>query len=204
MLLASREHRSIALEADARHLFTDVWTSAGVVAGLLAVQATARRASTGDSRRWVVLLLQASDATLEKRGAPIGKGDSAVVIAAGPSLHRKPYAKRIKETGYEGAIVTTHSDGQQALDQLRATPHAFDIVLMDVQMPEMDGVSATRAIRQREAATGRARTPIIAVTANAMLHQVAAYRNAGVNAVVSKPINVATFASSVRASLPAA
>ncbi len=43
------------------------------------------------------------------RGAPIGKGDSAVVIAAGPSLHRKPYAKRIKETGYEGAIVTTDS-----------------------------------------------------------------------------------------------
>jgi CheY-like chemotaxis protein len=67
---------------------------------------------------------------------------------------------------------------------------------MDVQMPVMDGPAATRRIREREAQLGRPMTPIIAVTANAMIHQIANYRAAGMNEVVSKPINVeALFAA---------
>ena len=65
----------------------------------------------------------------------------------------------------------------------------WDIVLMDIQMPEMNGVDAARAIRLREAETGRARTPIIAVTANAMTHQVAEYGAAGMDGVVPKPVD---------------
>ena len=65
----------------------------------------------------------------------------------------------------------------------------WDVVLMDIQMPEMDGLSATRAIRAREAETGRSRTPIIAVTANAMTHQVREYEAAGMDDVVSKPLD---------------
>jgi CheY-like chemotaxis protein len=65
----------------------------------------------------------------------------------------------------------------------------FDIILMDVQMPEMDGMEATRAIRREEARTGRARTPIIALTANAMSHQVAEYAEVGMDAHVPKPID---------------
>jgi CheY-like chemotaxis protein len=64
----------------------------------------------------------------------------------------------------------------------------WDVVLMDIQMPVMDGVSATRAIRSREAATGRARTPILAVTANAMAHQLETYHAAGIDGVVPKPL----------------
>ena len=48
----------------------------------------------------------------------------------------------------------------------------WDLILMDVQMPVMDGPTATRCIREREADTGRRRTPIVALTANAMSHQV--------------------------------
>jgi len=66
----------------------------------------------------------------------------------------------------------------------------WDLILMDVQMPVMDGPSATRLIRAREAALGRLPTPIVALTANAMTHQVAGYLAAGMNEVISKPINV--------------
>ena len=61
---------------------------------------------------------------------------------------------------------------------------------MDIQMPEMDGATAARAIRQREVETGRARTPILALTANAMVHQVADYEAAGMDGVVAKPIEL--------------
>jgi signal transduction histidine kinase/ActR/RegA family two-component response regulator len=65
---------------------------------------------------------------------------------------------------------------------------SFDVILMDVQMPEMDGPTAARAIRAEEAAHGLARTPIVALTANAMSHQVEEYRTAGMDLHVAKPI----------------
>jgi CheY-like chemotaxis protein len=60
---------------------------------------------------------------------------------------------------------------------------------MDVQMPVMDGPSATRAIRAFEREQGRAPTPILALTANAMAHQLDEYRQSGCNGHVSKPID---------------
>ena len=68
---------------------------------------------------------------------------------------------------------------------------AWDLVLMDVQMPGVDGIAATKAIRAREVQTGRARTPIIALTANAMSHQVSQYLAAGMDGHLSKPIEIA-------------
>ena len=59
---------------------------------------------------------------------------------------------------------------------------------MDVQMPVRDGVAATRAIRDTEASSGRRRTPIVALTANAMAHHVSQYLAAGMDTHVSKPI----------------
>ncbi|MET0294232.1 MAG: ATP-binding protein, partial [Phenylobacterium sp.] len=64
----------------------------------------------------------------------------------------------------------------------------FDVILMDVQMPELDGAAATRAIRAEEAARGLPRTPIIALTANAMPYQIEEYRQAGMDAHVAKPV----------------
>ena len=67
----------------------------------------------------------------------------------------------------------------------------WDVILMDVQMPKMDGPTAARAIREQERATGRARTPIIALTANVMSHQLAEYMAAGMDGHVAKPIEAA-------------
>lgn len=79
------------------------------------------------------------------------------------------------------------SNGQEAVD--RWTQGEFDIVLMDVQMPILDGPSACREIRRLEMEQGRPRTPIIALTANAMSHQVEAYAEAGMDGHVAKPID---------------
>jgi len=64
----------------------------------------------------------------------------------------------------------------------------WDVILMDMQMPVMDGLAATRAIRARETGGGRARTPIIALTANAMTHHTSQYRQSGLDDHVPKPI----------------
>jgi CheY-like chemotaxis protein len=77
----------------------------------------------------------------------------------------------------------------------------WDAILMDVQMPVMDGPTASRFIREREAASGRARTPIIALTANVMTHQVAEYLAAGMDGHISKPIEVGKLFEALSAAL---
>ncbi|MDB5429722.1 MAG: hypothetical protein JWP35_838 [Caulobacter sp.] len=92
----------------------------------------------------------------------------------------------LQQFGIDPVIV---GNGAEAVAAWEAEP--WDLVLMDIQMPVMDGPTACHAIRAREAATGRARTPIIALTANAMSHQVADYARAGMDGVVAKPIEIA-------------
>jgi len=81
----------------------------------------------------------------------------------------------------------------------------WDVILMDVQMPVMDGPTAVATIRRLEAETGRARTPIVALTANTMAHQREQYLAGGMDAVVAKPLDIshlfATLSSVLRAGL---
>jgi CheY-like chemotaxis protein/HPt (histidine-containing phosphotransfer) domain-containing protein len=85
-----------------------------------------------------------------------------------------------------GCEVVLAADGREALAALES--QNFDLVLMDVQMPVMDGLEATRRIREREAAGGR-RTPIVALTANAMKQQIEECRANGMDDVLPKPID---------------
>jgi signal transduction histidine kinase/ActR/RegA family two-component response regulator len=87
-----------------------------------------------------------------------------------------------------GIVPVMVENGRAAVDAWRSG--AFDLILMDIQMPVLDGVEATREIRGIEAAKGLARTPILAVTANAMKHQVDGYLAAGLDAHIPKPISV--------------
>jgi CheY-like chemotaxis protein/HPt (histidine-containing phosphotransfer) domain-containing protein len=86
-----------------------------------------------------------------------------------------------------GHQVTIVSNGLEALDA--AERDSFDVVLMDVQMPVLDGLEATRRWRRRETATGR-RVPIIAVTAHGMAGDREACLAAGMDAHLSKPIGM--------------
>jgi CheY-like chemotaxis protein len=87
------------------------------------------------------------------------------------------------QIGIEPVVV---ENGQLALEAWQSG--SWDVVLMDVQMPVLDGVAATQAIRALEAERGGARTPIIALSANAMTHQISEYLAAGMDGHVAKPI----------------
>jgi signal transduction histidine kinase/CheY-like chemotaxis protein len=86
----------------------------------------------------------------------------------------------------EGHVVVTTSNGRSALERLEN--EAFDLVLMDVQMPEMDGFEATAAIRKKEEATG-AHIPIVAMTAHAMQGDKERCLAAGMDSYLSKPMS---------------
>ena len=97
--------------------------------------------------------------------------------------------------GGQGAEVIIADDGAQAVAAFEAG--TFDVVLMDMQMPVMDGLAATRAIRNQERLSGLAPTPIIALSANAMDYQIASYREAGCDDYIAKPIDLARLANAI-------
>ncbi len=98
-----------------------------------------------------------------------------------------------------GIDPTVVDNGQKAVDAWMTGD--WDVILMDVQMPELDGPGAARKIREIEAAEGRERIPIIALTANAMSHQVAEYRACGMDGFVAKPIEVGRLFAALQAVL---
>ncbi len=85
-----------------------------------------------------------------------------------------------------GHSVEVVGSGRQAVELM--SKGSFDVVLMDVEMPEMDGLEATRLIRQSESAAGR-RTPIIAMTAHAVQGCQSVCIEAGMDDYISKPVD---------------
>ncbi|WP_193771348.1 response regulator [Candidatus Magnetaquicoccus inordinatus] len=96
-------------------------------------------------------------------------------------------------------ILQTVENGAEALEQLNKNP--FDLVLMDVQMPVMDGYAATRAWRRSEKQENRERIPIIALTAHALSEDVAHSLQAGCNAHLTKPIKKKILLETIRQQL---
>lgn len=84
----------------------------------------------------------------------------------------------------EGAKVTCATNGKEAVDIYKNAPESFDIILMDIMMPEMDGYEATRMIRKMDV-----NIPIVAMTANAFMEDKMKAKKAGMNAHVSKPLD---------------
>ncbi|MDP3633595.1 ATP-binding protein [Phenylobacterium sp.] len=106
-----------------------------------------------------------------------------ILLAEDHPTNQKVVQLILQSVNVEPEIV---ENGQLALDRLRA--ERFDVVLMDMQMPELDGLSATRMLRAFEVAEGLARTPVIMLTANAMDEHIRAGREAGADQHLSKPI----------------
>jgi len=107
-----------------------------------------------------------------------------VLLAEDNPVNVKFAQKLLERAGHQ---VTVATNGKLALDQWQSTP--FDLILMDVQMPELDGLDATRAIRSREKEMDpRPHIPIIAMTANAMAGDREMCLNAGMDGYVTKPV----------------
>jgi two-component system, sensor histidine kinase len=114
--------------------------------------------------------------------------DIRVLVAEDNVTNQLVLKALLGSAGIEPAVA---NDGLEALEAWESG--AWDIILMDIQMPRMNGIVTTSTIRRREVETGRARTPIVAVTANAMTHQVAEYAAAGMDGVVAKPVDLPTL-----------
>jgi PAS domain S-box-containing protein len=109
-------------------------------------------------------------------------------------------AKRILEKC--GHAVATAMDGRQALTRL--TESEFDLILMDIQMPVMDGLEAARIIKASTDLGGNARIPIIAMTAYAMLGDKEKLLEAGMDGYLSKPVDMETLSQAIERSLAGA
>lgn len=120
-----------------------------------------------------------------------------ILLVEDHPVNQKVLAHQLREMGLQYSIA---SSGKEALDALSADD--FDLVLMDWQMPEMDGLEATRRIRRLP--SGIRRIPIIALTANANAGFREACLNAGANDYLSKPYTEAALAALLRQWLPKA
>ncbi|GMR22318.1 MAG: hypothetical protein BMS9Abin37_0658 [Acidobacteriota bacterium] len=106
-----------------------------------------------------------------------------ILVAEDNVVNRELVTRLLTREGYTVAVV---KNGQEALDALKG-PARFDLILMDVRMPELSGLEATKIIRQVEADTG-AHIPIIALTAHAMKEDRELCLDAGMDDYISKPV----------------
>lgn len=117
--------------------------------------------------------------------ALVPEGEKPYVLLAEDSpVNQKLVMTVLQKRGYK---VTLVENGLLAVQAAQA--ERFDCVLMDIQMPDMDGLEATRMIRAHEAATGQGHVPIIALTANAISGDAEKCLEAGMDFYLSKPVN---------------
>ncbi|MBV9510992.1 MAG: response regulator, partial [Caulobacteraceae bacterium] len=132
-------------------------------------------------------------ASLAPPGEPAA-GQVRILLAEDNQINTLLARTLLEKEGYDVDCV---SDGVEAVEAVRS--QAYDLILMDVQMPRMDGLAATRAIRALPGAAGG--TSIVAMTANAMAGDMEACVEAGMNGYVSKPIDPETFLRTLKRTL---
>jgi len=117
-----------------------------------------------------------------------------VLVAEDNPINQRVVLAMLARLGHQVDVV---SDGRQVVEAVQKVP--YDLVLMDVEMPELDGPSATRAIRRLDGPVSR--LPIIALTANAMAGAREEYLAAGMNGYVAKPIKLRELLAAIAGSI---
>jgi CheY-like chemotaxis protein len=119
-----------------------------------------------------------------------------VLLAEDNLINQKLGLRLLEKQGHSVVVV---ADGAQALEALQR--ETFDLVLMDVQMPHLDGLEATAAIRAQEQGTGR-HLPIVAMTAHAMKGDRERCLDAGMDDYIAKPIQPAELMAAISRVVP--
>jgi CheY-like chemotaxis protein len=159
-----------------------------------------------DFRFWIPLPVVAASTTPAAADTPRSRGFSSRWSGRALVVEDTPLSQRLAVlmTTAVGLEVATANNGLEAVDQFKQGH--FDLVLMDCNMPELDGYGAARAIREVEAARGVAPGQgvwIVALTANALLGDREQCLAAGMNDYLTKPLTTAQFASALgRSPLP--
>ncbi len=118
-----------------------------------------------------------------EKGVPAQLQQIKILLAEDNMVNQRIAMKTLEKFGW---VVVCVTDGQQVLDILNT--QSFDVILMDDQMPQLDGIAATQVIRREEKQTGH-HVPIVAMTANAMTGDREKYIASGMDGYVSKPID---------------
>ena len=122
---------------------------------------------------------------------PVNRGAVRILLVEDLPMNQELACVILRRAGH---TVDVAGDGMEAIAAVESNP--YDVILMDIQMPRMDGVTATRIIRQID---GPARhTPIIAMTANALPEQVRAFRQAGMDDYIAKPFKQQELHEAIR------
>jgi two-component system sensor histidine kinase/response regulator len=118
-------------------------------------------------------------------------------VAEDNLVNRKLVTRLLQQRGHR---ITSVDNGRSAVDAIQRGKPRFDVILMDVQMPEMNGLEATAAIRRHEAASG-GHVPIIALTAHAMQGDRERCLAAGMDGYLAKPIDVEELVATIESSV---
>jgi len=164
--------------------------------GAITVESTPGRGSTFLVDLPLRQTARAAELTAGATPSRLSEGALRVLAADDNPINRMVLKALLAQLDLEPTLV---ENGAEAVRAWEASH--WDLILMDVQMPVMDGPTATMTIRAREAVLNRARTPILAVTANTMPHQLASYRAAGMDDVVPKPLSVAELFAAMSAAI---
>lgn len=161
--------------------------------GSLDVESTPGKGSTFTVRLSLPLAETAYDTPEEE--PPADLHGLHLLMAEDNELNREIAVTLLEE---QGAAITTAENGREAVELYQTSPQGtFDAILMDVMMPEMNGLEATRAIRAFEHCPVESGIPIIAMTANVFADDVKACLEAGMNSHVGKPLDMQVLAAEI-------
>jgi len=166
----------------------------GLMGGEISVSSELQKGSTF---RFAVKLPVAEVVAASTVNSPVLRETLSVLVAEDNAVNQTIIEAMLKQLGH---VVKVVADGRQALDAL-ARDH-FDVVLMDCNMPELDGLEATRQLRAGAAGDRGAWVTVIALTANAMDGDREACLAAGMNDFLSKPVSMQTLRQAIERARP--